>query len=428
MMLSAGSSAQYSRVTLIPAKDTLELQEVPEDFFPFDRSSLYQILSFKSNPSKVDILQVENSFLAWEDCNLNVYRWQGDQWVNTYKYNNYGYFCDGYPLEWKGNLHLLGGNGLVNYHTDLLIFDESLGSWEFVPTKFQPLDYNTPFVGLTDQGAFSLFGKKFNLRNGLDEPVTYGYYLDLSSMTWLEIQFEFKSSVDKSLLTDLLPVSMDTQDYLLIKATKGWLIFDKSEHTLAQLDSEVLPLDTPTLWAVKENTLTWKNQGQPIQGVDLNQIAPKATLLAEGEIVPVQQEKVRFLQLQNILITVFFVGLVVILVIRLYIKPKATPKAATVVTQEEELVIEDSSPIEENNGADTLWGKILLSDGKIFSTAQLDEFLDIQNVNPENRKARRSRIIKSFNERAVSEFGKEIIFRERDPLDKRFFRFRIQIR
>jgi hypothetical protein len=67
-------------------------------------------------------------------------------------------------------------------------------------------------------------------------------------------------------------------------------------------------------------------------------------------------------------------------------------------------------------------------EGQIFSTAQFDEFLQIHTVNPENRKAKRSRLIKSFNERAKSEFGKEIIFRERDPDDKRFFRFRIEIK
>jgi hypothetical protein len=252
-------------------------------------------------------------------------------------------------------------------------------------------------------------------------------------MTWLEIQFDFKQSANKSFLTDLLPVSLDTKDYLLIKTAKGWLIFNKTEHILGHLPSEAVPLDTPTLWAVKENTIAWKNLGQPVETLDLNQIATKATLLAEAEIVPVQKEKVRFLQLQNILITVFFVGLVVILVIRLYLKPKLKTQAqpqqkfAPIVPQEE-VPLEDSSTAEEKNSADAIWDKILLSNGKIFSTVHLDEFLEIQNVNPENRKAKRSRIIKSFNERALSELGREIIFRERDPLDKRFFRFRIQIK
>ena len=76
----------------------------------------------------------------------------------------------------------------------------------------------------------------------------------------------------------------------------------------------------------------------------------------------------------------------------------------------------------------SLWHKILNMDGQIFSTAQLDEFLQIQTVSPENRKAKRSRMIKAFNERAKTELGKEIIFRERDPEDKRFFRFRIEIK
>lgn len=420
VMLSADLSAQHMRVMLNPNQDSLELAEAKRVISSFDPHLLVRSLSIVNKPSKVEVIKEKESFLAWEDCNLNVYRWRDAQWINTYKYNNYGYFCDGYPLFWNDQLHLLGGNGLVNYHTDLLIFEESLGSWEFVATKFQPLDYNTPFVGIGEKGAFSFFGKKFNLRTGLEAPWEGGYYLDLSTLTWSEIKLDWKKSVGQDILSSLQPFNIDLKDFQLMKLKDGWLVFQKSDLKLLHLSDPDLVLENPSFWVAEENTLTWKNQGKEVKKVQISQLLSKAVPVAEGEIVPVKSEKVRSLQIQTILIAAFFLGLVIILLIRVYRNRKLA--LAVMPIAEEEAIAE-----EEITQNDPLWKRIQTMNGQIFSTAQLDEFLQIQTVNPENRKAKRSRIIKSLNERAKSELGKEIIFRERDPDDKRFFRFRIEI-
>jgi hypothetical protein len=417
--ISAELSAQHSRVMLYPNQDSLEWVEAKRVITSFDPLSLIQGLSTVNRPSRVEVINEKGAYLAWEDCNLNVYRWKDAQWINTYKYNNYGYFCDGYPMFWNDQLHLLGGNGLVNYHTDLLIFEEALGSWEFVATKFQPLDYNTPFVGTGEKGAFSFFGKKFNLRNGLEAPWEDGYYLDLSSKTWFEIKLNWLRPVDQDIISKLQPINIDLKDFQLMKLSDGWLVFQKSDYKLLHLPGSDLELDNPSFWVAEENSLTWKNKGQEVKKVQISQLLPKAIQVAEGEIIPVKSEKVRTLQMQTILIAIFFLGLVAILLLRLYRKRKKIQKSVPVV--EEEVIVD-----EENDEGDTLWKRILTMEGQIFSTVQLDEFLQINSINPENRKAKRSRLIKSFNERAKSEFGREIIFRERDPDDKRFFRFRIE--
>ncbi len=424
MLLPAASFAQLWRASLYLYEDSLKISEVNKEMLPVDLDQLYQISSTNGNPSKIELLQVGGSYYAWENCNLNVYRWTNEAWVNTYKYNNYGYFCDGYPLGWKNTLYLLGGNGLVNFHSDLLIFDESLGSWEFVSTKSQPLDYNTPFVGLVENGAFSLFGKKVNLRTGLQEPVEHGYFLDLNELSWYELDFEFIKSENKAYLTGLGSISIDTKDYLLVQAKEGWLVFDKSTYSLHYLADETLPLIKPSFSKVGSNRITWTSSDGMMMTFEVDTLMPKAELLAEGKITPVKKEKVKSLQIQSGLIISFFLGLVVLLLVRLYLKSKRKMLSTAVQV---EPVIEDILPVEEKSGSDAFWNKVLQSDGKIFSTAQLDEFFEIQNVSPENRKARRSRIIKAFNDRAISQLGKEIILRERDPMDKRFFRFRIQI-
>ena len=421
VMLSAELSAQHSRVMLYPNEDSLEWAEAKRVISTFDPQSLLQSLSTVNRPSRVEVIKDNDSYLAWEDCNLNVYRWTDAQWANTYKYNNYGYFCDGFPLLWKDQLHLLGGNGLVNYHTDLLVFEETLGSWEFVATKFQPLDYNTPFVGIVENGAFNFFGKKFNMRTGLDEAWKGGYYLDLSSLSWFEIKLDWTKPLDEAFFAKLQPINIDLKDFQLMKLSDGWLVFQKSDYKLYLVDNADLTLENPSFWMAEDNNLTWKNQGQEVKKVEVPTLISKAVLMAEGEIIPVKSEKLRSLQIQNILIAIFFLGLVVIFVIRLYKKRKINLSATAI--PEEEVLVE-----EEKMEGGSLWHRILNLDGQIFSTAQLDEFLQIQTVSPENRKAKRSRMIKAFNERAKTELGKEIIFRERDPEDKRFFRFRIEIK
>lgn len=426
MLLPAVSTAQLWRATLYFHEDSLKISQIDEKLLSVDLNQLYQVSSINGNPSKIEILQVGGSYYAWEDCNLNVYRWMDDAWVNTYKYNNYGYFCDGYPLEWNNTLYLLGGNGLVNFHSDLLIFDESLGSWEFVSTKSQPLDYNTPLVGLVENGAFSLFGNKVNLRTGLQEPVEQGYFLDLNELTWFELDFEFIQSENKTYLSGLDSISIDTKDYLLIQAKDGWLVFNKTNYSLHHLDGENLPVVKLAFSKVGANRITWLGADGMIKTFDVDALMKNASLIANGKITPVKTEKVKSLQLQSGLIISFFLGLVVLLLVRIYARSKRN--VSVVDTGKDERGMEEVLAGVEKNDSNTFWNKILLLDGQIFSTAQLDEFFEIQNVSPENRKARRSRIIKAFNDRALSELGKEIIVRERDPLDKRFFRFRIQIK
>ena len=421
MMLPAIGYAQSLRMVLFTAQDSLELAEAKRAITSFDPVMLIQSLSDFNTPEKVMVIQNQNSFLAWEDCNLNVYRWDHSQWSNTYKYNNYGYFCDGYPLVWNEQLHLLGGNGLVNYHSDFLIFEQPLGSWEFVPTKFQPLDYNTPFVGIGKEGAFNFFGKKVNKRTDLDASWTGGYFLDFASLTWFEIKLDWSSAIDKKLMSSLQPINIDLEDFQLMKVTGGWLIFQKSDQQLFHFSGEDLRIENPSFWIIEENSLTWKNFREDVQNIDVLDLVSRAEKVADVSIVPVQAEEVKTLQIQTILISLLFLGLVIILVVRLYHKRKII--AYTKPAHEEKVMV-----AEEEIEHDSLWKRILTRDEQWLSTAELDEFLEIQHLTPENRKAKRSRSIKALNERAKIELGKEIIFRERDADDKRFFRFRIEIK
>ena len=89
-MLGAELSAQHTRVVIFPNQDSLEWAESKQAFTAFDLPLLIQNLSQINTPSKVEVIQSNDSYLAWEDCNLHAYRWENGNWSNTYKYNNYG--------------------------------------------------------------------------------------------------------------------------------------------------------------------------------------------------------------------------------------------------------------------------------------------------------------------------------------------------
>ena len=80
-MLSAELSAQHSRVMLYPNEDSLEWAEAKRVISTFDPQSLLQSLSTVNKPSRVEVIKDNDSYLAWEDCNLNVYRWTDAQWA-----------------------------------------------------------------------------------------------------------------------------------------------------------------------------------------------------------------------------------------------------------------------------------------------------------------------------------------------------------
>lgn len=369
---------------------------------------------------KLEIVKVDSTYLAWEDCNLNVYRWSDSKWVNLYRYNNYGFFCNGYPLEWNGRLHLLGGNGLINYHSDFLIFEEELGSWEFSNTKLQPLDYRSDFIGVGSTGIYALFGKKYNQRIGLDTDWEGGYFLDRSSLGWLGIEINWEKSEYANWQDELEELSIDLQDYLIMKLDDGWFILDKNTKALHFLKEDHLPISELSFLGVKENRLVWKNKGRPFQELEIKDELPNAFKVADLKLVPIQVEKQEFFNVYYFSIIFLFLGVVFIFLFLVFNRSKKKKS----IERDLFKVTPDS---EKSKNVDP-WSKLLQVDGQTLNTSELDILFEIHNVNLENRKARRSKMIKTLNDRGVSEFGQKVIFRERDPMDKRFFRFRIEIK
>jgi hypothetical protein len=166
--------------------------------------------------------------------------------------------------------------------------------------------------------------------------------------------------------------------------------------------------------------LVWKSKGRPFQELEIQDELPKAIKVADLTLVPIPVDQEGFLSVYHFSIIFLCLG---VGFIAFYLIFNRLEKKKEI----EEDLFKVSSDTEKSKAVDP-WSKLLQVDGQTLNTSQLDELFEINTVNLENRKAKRSKMIKTLNDQGVAEFGRKVIFRERDPLDKRFFRFRIEIK
>ena len=179
-------------------------------------------------------------------------------------------------------------------------------------------------------------------------------------------------------------------------------------------------MDDLSFLGINENRLVWKNKGRPYQKLDLKDVFSKGFKVADLDVVPNHQGQLTTIRSQYFVIIFLFLGGVFIVLYFISVRPKIHP------TPEPESF--ETSPDKEVSKALDIWDKLHQADGLLLSTVQLDVLLGITSTNLENRKAKRSKMIKILNEQGMVELGQEVIIRERDPNDKRFFRFRIEFK
>jgi hypothetical protein len=130
-------------------------------------------------------------------CTFDLFQLSENGIENLYKYDNSGYLCRPKMFERDGELYNLGGYGLWTHNSDLLVFKESIGSWEFVPTVNQPLDYTGQSFN-SESGLFVLFGNYVNPRIPLNKMEDHGYFLNWENKEWhqIKVHIERKSRLE----------------------------------------------------------------------------------------------------------------------------------------------------------------------------------------------------------------------------------------
>ncbi len=369
-----------------------------------------------NTPSEYHFFYNEEKLQAYLGCGLDLYEIKNNSLNLQYKYFNRGYTCVTTPLVRESQNYLLGGYGYWTYHMDILKLDKVHGSWELVPTKNQPIDYQSSGIYQNSKGIFSLFGVRLNVRKDLEEIETNGYFLDWETKEWKKIDLMIEGVDNGELLKKKQPKFLETQDYLFMVFTEdfknvGWNIIDKESGKIFLFDN--LKNEDVFLSPFVEvigNQINFESPDGQSKSLDINKLFSESKPVGQIKVLDSNSGNKSIMPLKDGIYIVIIV-LLILLVTKQYIQNTTLLKSNIPnLPNELENVVQAFSQYS----------------GQLLNTDQLDEILGInQLINMDSKRLKRSRWISRLNEYHNIKKGIDLIERDKNPEDKRFLYYRI---
>lgn len=385
------------------------------------REVLIQLDStYKDAPSAYSFLMdSKGSIYVFVQCTFDFYLLEENKLHKIYKFNNRGYTCGATPFQRDGRFFLLGGSGFWKNHSDLMKFDSLYGSWELVKTEYQPDDYLPLGVFQNSKGITALFGDHYNPRNSIRNTEEMGYFLDWKTQEWSPISIEIEG-VDLAYLRENYSTDfLETEHFVFLASNTelknlGWNIIDKETGEIfVYPDTRNFEVFSSPYIEIFGDLVSYMDpKGKEMQ-IDLGQIQ-KASLKVGQINYEVSSSSP---QNKNLIVYVFgVVALFIIVLAAIGIKNILGKKSRPMILPENEEVDISSEVISE----------LLTKEGEKLTTESLDLILKIDHTqNFDSRRIKRSRLINEINQEYKKMKNKELIVRERNPNDKRFFFYMI---
>ena len=386
------------------------------------------------------ILKDDSGIYLFAGCRMELYRWEENSWKNLYQFQNVGYTCKSRLIIKEGNPFLLGGYGFWNSHTDLIEFNPRLGSWSLASVKAQPANYNSEYLGITEKSAFLLLGFHNNPREDVHQlPENQGYILDFESMAWKHLGFDFEMSLVNPNASYYIfqDGTLDSQDFLAFNAfesvsqNKGLLIFDKHDLNFRFFPQELdyNPLEYSPYFMVDGNQVYLQDQKNLSISWNLEDMYAKAKMVGKAAILPMSVTEVNRIKQDYVIISLVSISLIGLVLFPVFKKRIASPALKRTDERQGKDHIQNESFSKTYNSQESpnLLEILDQNKGKMFTVEELDELFDIHQIpNPENKRVKRSRLIKEINTQAEEKRGYKMINRTRSPEDKRCLLYEIK--
>jgi len=351
-------------------------------------------------------------------CTFDLYRVHEGRLEKQYRYFNRGYNCGANVFARDGVSYLLGGHGFWVNQMDLLSFDEIHGSWEWIKTANQPMDYFSNYVYQNSKGVFSLFGGLYNPRTETQGLESQGYFLDWETKSWQRLEVRI-DGIDMADYVDQAGAYFyETQDYILLATTLGkpnlgWNILEKESGRIFYFSSRNVDMGLSPFLEIIGNRLIYQAPSGDPKTLDLDAIKAKSVQVGEVRVLgPAAAPKVfEQLPLYLMLCVALGGGLIWVLLARI------TKGIKSSLPLNEEVLVPKASPLE----------LLLPFSGQLLTTEQLDQLLGIdQQANFDSKRMKRARLINEVNEQYLVNTGKELIIRDKKPEDRRYVYYKIQ--
>jgi len=377
------------------------------------------------------------SLKVFVHCSFDFYSIENEELIKEYQFSNRGYTCGSYLFERNNSYFILGGRGLWNYHADLMQFVASDGSWEFVQTKNQPLDYFQLGSYQTSKGIVTWLGEYNNPRIPKLGDERNGFFFDFEKKSWQPIQIDIKEFDIGEISHNNDSQLFETEDYAFSVTSSqlpslGWYIWILIEKETGRLffyegKKNVEMFHTPyhevignkfQFFDYNTNSAT---DGKEIE-IDLDLIRSQSREIGQINILDAPNTTKN----TSILTVLLWVGIPILILLSLWLgiqiqKRKNTAAQSSLNSDTES---EGEQESEEENAE--ILQQLLRHNGKKLSIEEFDAILGIHEItNFDSKRIKRSRLIKSINKHHEEKNGFPLITRIKNSEDKRFIFYRI---
>mgnify|MGYP001135482057 CR=1 FL=1 len=371
-----------------------------------------------SKPDGVFTIFIDkNQIIANRNGYLNVYKWEKEKWIDLYKGNfgghNFGRFC----FLYKEELYAYGGYGYWHFNSSLIKFNESAGGWDFITSVDQFDRIVEPLFNIIDDqlyitgGYFSINDKItpnnktaiINLNDNKQYIKSNPIKLD-SSYKESDYSALFRGAINNLAFLDVWSPNIR---YLLIHN------FKNGQYYLR----DILFNDWITV------PLTYIDGQQFIITDHKNKLKfiTEEILMKGASPVGIEQKSQNITTSKKLLtVTSVISVLILIIVIGIYKKKKSNKNI-----QIESLATDVLSEQSEGEHIIKIISGLKIAEGTLVTPDQLDQLLEIEDLETDSKRARRSQMIKSINKFTAEKMGYELVHRLKDEKDKRYINYQI---
>ncbi|MEY3050361.1 MAG: hypothetical protein RLY31_146 [Bacteroidota bacterium] len=371
-------------------KDTGQLSS-PDTLMSMYRQALDIRKAYQAegkNILRYDILEVGTDKYLLPNGMLDVFRWEGGKWVNQYTGHSHGYNYGSTKFVFDNRIFSYGGYGFWRMHGDLIEFMPDSKEWELLPFS---KDLPCGIAYLTDFGI-RVIGRSPN------------FEIDIRKGVVRELGDRFLST-ERYLNFHNLPF----ENYTYLPVGHPRLLVDNRTGALYQSDQQRLiyfgkyDIDTDILLQhiVGDFVFVYHEEDSLIFSTSIEAELPFFTRID----LPSPYRRIWFAGLSAGVILAGAAAMV-------WIRRRKPPVPAS----------DWPTQYEDNEIINTLLGKV----GQTLSQEELDMVLGITTIgSAENKRYRRSTLIKDINLQCKVSFGRELIRRLRDQKDGRQFVYEI---
>ena len=381
--------------------DVKRLQEIKDtSFLPsvLNMQMLKQLPVLNWGEDEIyEIFPKSDSILALRNGFFDVYLWQDSGWHNLSASKHFGYNYGAYKWVDQNKIYSLGGYGLYHMHSQLLCFNLQGNSWEMVVIENMPFNYKGSIQGSMGDTIYQLFGQYINEATSiLAEEENDGYFLSLSEKKWHRLQVHWNPKPNGISAY----INIEFPDYStmlgLYNGYRGLFIFDKIKRNIYFFTSSILP-------QMKKSPFTYASQNQIIFQTRKTKLIYFD--IEEGIAEDYLVATVSFSPKSNLYIVLIILGLIILFIVFIYLY---------IYHYKKNNQMADDSLL-------TIIKQLKANKSSSLIVNELDIILQIDQMNDDARRVKRSKVIKDINSYWKQQHNKDLLIRKRNEQDRRYF-------